>query len=113
MMAASRVRPYAITGGRTRPDHDLADPARVLVPRYDPARAASLLPEAMAIYERARQPISVADLTAHLPNIPATTLLVLLSDLITAGLVQVEGGAVERERDMLGRILEGLKELSP
>lgn len=115
MMRASRVRPYAVTGGRTRPDHDLAGNTRVTAPDHDAAKAADLSPEAQAIYEQTRQPISVADLAARLTAIPGTTLLVLLGDLITAGLVAFDpdDDEVTSERDMLGRILDGLRELSP
>lgn len=115
MMRASRVRPYAITGGRTRPDHDLTTHTRVTVPNHDPARAADLLPEAQAIYEQARErPITVADLAACLRAIPDTTFLVLLSDLITDGLIAIDpDDEVTSEQDMLGRILDGLRELSP
>ncbi|HEX9338664.1 MAG TPA: DUF742 domain-containing protein [Pseudonocardiaceae bacterium] len=110
-MRASRVRPYAITGGRTTPDHDLTMETRVVVPHHDRARVATLPPESQAIYEQARQPISVGELAALLTAVPVTTLLVLLSDLITEDLVRVEAGGVEP--DTLGRILTGLKELSP
>jgi hypothetical protein len=116
MMRASRVRPYAITGGRTRPDHDLTNHTRLTVPNHDPARAADLQPEAQAIYEQLhqRQPSTVADLAACLRAIPDTTLLVLLSDLITDGLVAIDpDDQVTSSKDMLGRILNGLRELSP
>ena len=115
MMRASRVRPYAITGGRTRPDHDLTTNTRLTAPDHDPANAADLGPEAQAVYAQVRErPITVADLAARLTTIPDTTLLVLLGDLITGGLVAFDpDDEVTSERDMLGRILNGLRELSP
>jgi hypothetical protein len=112
MMRASRVRPYAITGGRTRPDHDLAMDTRIVATQHDPARTATLQPESQAICDQAAHPISVANLAACLTAIPTTTLLVLLGDLIADGMLRVDDG-VPTQRDMLGRILDGLKELSP
>jgi hypothetical protein len=112
--SAGRVRPYAITGGRTRPDHPLTTATVVVVENYDPARSVDLPPESHAIYERAVRPVAVSDLLAGLPAVPPTTVLVLLGDLIDAGLVRIEGDPADpTERDMLGRILAGLKELSP
>ena len=112
-MRASRVRPYAITGGRVRPAHELTMHTRVTVAHYDPASAVDLQPESQAIYEHAVKPVTVADLAASLPTIPVPTLLVLLSDLIAEGMVTIHGDEGTTEQDMLGRILEGLRELSP
>jgi hypothetical protein len=86
---------------------------RVTVPHYDPNRAVDLLPECQAIYEHAVKPVTVADLAATVPTIPVPTLLVLLSDLVADGMVAIHGAEVATEQDMLGRILEGLRELSP
>jgi hypothetical protein len=108
-----RVRTYAITGGRTRPDHPLSADTVVSVPAYDPAVSAGLLPEERALYERAREPISVADLTAGLTILP-TVIQILLGDLVTADRMVVHSAgaaAVHYDRDVLGRILDGLKEL--
>ena len=111
---AGRVRPYAVTGGRTRPDHPLTMATVVVVVDYDPACSADLLPESQTIYELAVHPVPVGDLLAGLPAVPSTTVLVLLGDLIANGLIRIESDpGVPTERDMLGRILAGLKELSP
>jgi hypothetical protein len=107
-----RVRPYTITGGRTRPDQPLPMDTLVSVPTYDPAFSATLMPESQALYERARESVSIDDLAAGL-TIRPSTILVLLGDLITADRVAVRpaGAAEPYDKDMLGRILDGLKEL--
>lgn len=113
MMRAGRVRAYVVTGGRTRPGHDLLANTRVVATRYDPAHAVDLMPEQQAIYSHTIKMITVGDLVANLPDVPETTLKVLLSDLITLDLIHIADNDTTTDQDMLGRILDGLKELSP
>jgi hypothetical protein len=47
------VRPYVLTGGRTRTKHNLYVHTLVVVDRYDAAAALKLSPEARRLYERA------------------------------------------------------------
>ncbi|GAA1286374.1 DUF742 domain-containing protein [Saccharothrix xinjiangensis] len=109
-MRSTRVRAYAITRGRTRPRHLLLVETLVSVPNYDPQAAARMMPESRALYERARQRTSVAELSAHL-DIPLAVIRVLLSDLIAQDLVYVHPTGHEYRYDLplLERILNGLK----
>jgi Protein of unknown function (DUF742) len=111
-MRSMRVRPYAITGGRTRPRHHLLVETLISVPHYDAQFSASLLPESQALYERARETISIAELSAH-PTIPLGVIRVLLSDLAAEEMVFVHptGYSYQYDRSILGRILDGLKKL--
>jgi hypothetical protein len=107
----SIVRPYALTGGRTRPEH--AYPLEALVvtslagERYDRNRS----PEAMAICELCTHSRSVAEIAANL-RIPFGVTRVLVGDLADAGLVLVHGQSEDTPNaDLLERVLSGLYKL--
>ncbi|WDZ84974.1 DUF742 domain-containing protein [Micromonospora cathayae] len=84
------VRPYTVTGGRVAPttgDFDLV--AFVLAnPGADPAGHPHLHPEHRQLVELAGEPVSVAELAAHL-NLALGVVRVLLGDLLAGGLVSV------------------------
>lgn len=84
------VRPYAVTGGRVVPaggDFDLV--AFVLASREtNPDDHPHLHPEHRHLVELATEPVSVAELAAHL-NLAVGVVRVLLGDLLTGGLVTV------------------------
>lgn len=109
---SQRIRPYALTGGRTRARDDLRMEAIVSVPRYDPALSESLMPESRALYERARGQLSIAELSALL-TIPLGVVRVLISDLAAQGVVRVHPTvqSVDHDHTVLERILSGLREL--
>lgn len=112
---SSRVRPYALTGGRTRGRRELHVETLISVPDPDPEYAAALLPESREVYEQAHRPISLAELSAHL-DVPLGVVRVLVSDLASEGAVFVHptgGGQVYRhDPDVLERVLDGLNRLS-
>jgi hypothetical protein len=102
----SIVRPYALTGGRTRPEH--AYPLEALVvtslagERFDRGRS----PEAQAICELCSHSRSVAEIAAHL-HIPFGVTRVLVG-----GLVLVHGQSDDTPNaDLLERVLSGLYKL--
>ncbi|CAO5228603.1 DUF742 domain-containing protein [Frankia sp. AgKG'84/4] len=107
-----RVRPYALTGGRTRARHHLLVETLISVPRYDPELSESLMPESKALYERARAPLSIAELSALL-SIPLGVVRVLISDLAAQGAVFIHptAHAYSHDQNVLERILHGLLEL--
>lgn len=109
---SKRIRPYALTGGRTRPRHELLVEALVSVPRYDPSLPDSLMPESRALYERARTRVSIAELSVAL-SIPLGVVRVLVSDLAAQGAIFIHptAHAYHHDREMLGRILDGLQRL--
>jgi hypothetical protein len=84
---ASTVRPYTVTGGRTR--HALeALPFEALIQAVDATRP-GLSPEKRRIMEMtAGQYLSVAELSAHL-RLPIGVVRVLVGDLSEANLVRV------------------------
>ncbi|NAZ84347.1 DUF742 domain-containing protein [Kineococcus sp. R8] len=83
------VRPYTLTGGRTRPSSD-ALPFEALVEAVaEPV--VSMTPERRRILELARdQYVSIAELSAHL-HLPLGVVRVVVGDLVEVGDVRVHG----------------------
>lgn len=107
------VRPYVLTGGRTRGRRQLLVHTRVSGGRYDSAFAARLLPEARALYDRAhRVSESVAELSAHC-GISLGVTRVLLSDLAAGGRVEIgPEAAAPYDPRLLERVIDGLRQLA-
>lgn len=108
------VRPYALTGGRTRTKHDLYVHTLVSVERYDPAAAARLSPEARRLYDRASAGTqSVAELSAYC-GVSLGVARVLLEELAAADHVQIheETYASPYDRQLLQRVIDGLREFA-
>ncbi|HEX6074796.1 MAG TPA: DUF742 domain-containing protein [Micromonosporaceae bacterium] len=108
-----RVRPYVLTGGRTRVRVPLLVETRVSVPDYDPRISATLLPESQAVYEYASRGMSVAELSAC-AGIPLGVTRVLLSDLAARDevLIHPTGYVYQHNLQFLERIRDGLRALS-
>ncbi|UNZ17165.1 DUF742 domain-containing protein [Streptomyces sp. 891-h] len=110
------VRPYAMTGGRTRPRYQLAIEALV----HTTAEAAQLqgqLPEHQRICRLCYEIKSVAEISALL-TIPLGVARILVADLAEAGLVAIhQPGGDETTADgqpdvtLLERVLSGLRKL--
>lgn len=111
-MRSKRIRPYALTGGRTKPRYDLLVETLVSVPRYDPSLSDSLMPESRMLYERARTRVSIAELSVSL-SLPLGVVRVLVSDLAAQGAIYIHptAYAYQHDRNVLERILDGLKRL--
>ncbi|WP_406282359.1 DUF742 domain-containing protein [Embleya sp. NBC_00896] len=106
------VRPYAMTGGRTRPRYQLALEALVTTtPQV--ANPPGLLPEHQRICALCREVKSVAEISALL-TIPLGVARVLVADLAEAGLVVIhQPGNDQGQPDvtLLERVLSGLRKL--
>jgi hypothetical protein len=111
-MRSRRIRPYALTGGRTKTRHHLLVETLISVPHYDPMLSDSLMPESKSLYERARKRISVAELSVLL-DLPLGVIRVLISDLAAQGAVFIHptASAYQNDPNVLERILDGLKRL--
>lgn len=111
-MRSKRIRPYALTGGRTRPRQELLVEALVSVPRYDPSLPESLMPESRMLYEHARSRVSIAELSVAI-SVPLGVVRVLVSDLAAQGAIFIHptAHAYQHDAEMLGRILDGLQRL--
>ena len=109
---SSLVRPYSLTGGRTRPTRtDLAPNTLVVaVPSVDPTE---LDPELETILSLCVRPMSVAEVSARSGFAPGV-LRVLLSDLADQGRVMVHSSGQEGHRpdaDTLRSVLARIKEM--
>ncbi|WP_188307359.1 DUF742 domain-containing protein [Streptomyces sp. CBMA123] len=109
------IRPFAMTGGRTRPRYELALEALVSAD-VDPQRLATLLPEHQRICTLCREVKSVAEVSALL-SLPLGVARILVADLAEAGLVAIHqpasGGESGNQPDvtLLERVLSGLRKL--
>lgn len=121
---AARVRPYAITGGRTRFGHVLLVETLVSALNRPADPAARTLPELEAICGLCRGHMrSIAEIAALL-RMPLGVVRVLVSDLADQGRIRVHGAhspasaegdegsaAAEANRELLERVLGGLRKL--
>ncbi|MFE9723279.1 DUF742 domain-containing protein [Streptomyces sp. NPDC005794] len=109
------VRPYAMTGGRTRPRYQLAIEALVST-TADPSRLQGQLPEHQRICRLCIEIKSVAEVSALL-SIPLGVTRILVADLAEAGLVAIhqpggdETAGGQPDVTLLERVLSGLRKL--
>jgi hypothetical protein len=116
----ARVRPYSLTGGRTRFGHVLLVETFVAaleapeehreLSNGSPTR---VMPEMRAIVELCRRMRTVAEIAALL-TMPLGVVRVLLSDLADQGKIRVYGtghGPGQPDRALLERVLSGLRRL--
>ena len=105
------VRPYAITGGRTRSRcAHLAMEAIVVCSAQGTARSRLVL-ERRRIAELAATPVSVAEISAHL-QVPLGVARVLVGDMADEGLVQLHEPRTGRpDILLLERVLNGIRAL--
>jgi hypothetical protein len=107
------VRPYALTGGRTRPSGETFDLVSMVVAiRGSRAEPHGLEPEHLVVLRRCRLPISVADLAADL-DLPLGVVRILIADLRERGLVAVHQPVPARLADpqLLREVADGLRRL--
>lgn len=111
----SLVRPYAMTGGRTRPRYQLAIEALVST-TAEQTRLRGQLPEHQRICILCREIKSVAEISALL-SIPLGVARILVADLAEAGLVAIhqpgggEASGGQPDVTLLERVLSGLRKL--
>lgn len=114
MSDASIVRPYARTGGRTRPSgQDLPLEATVATTVAGHAAAVELAHESKLIVDQCRTPTTVLDLAARL-RVPLGVARVLVADLAEAGHVAVHHHGSDPHRpdmQLLERVLDGIRSL--
>ncbi|MEU4352106.1 DUF742 domain-containing protein [Streptomyces sp. NPDC023838] len=115
----ARVRPYSLTGGRTRFGHVLLVEtfvAAIEAPEERKALGGSplrMMPEMRAIVEICRAMRTVAEISALL-RMPLGVVRVLLSDLADQGRIRVYGtghGPGRPDRALLERVMSGLRRL--
>ncbi len=111
-----RVRPYALTGGRTRPGTDLAveSIARSTVAGLGALSRLTLEPKNIVML--CTVPQAIAEISAHL-DLPLGVVRVLVADLIEDGFVEVTSpmpsasNPTRPDLKLLERVLDGLQSL--
>ncbi|MDI2128226.1 DUF742 domain-containing protein [Yinghuangia seranimata] len=116
---SARVRPYALTQGRTAPGHILFVETLVTTLDCEQGEESALdagrrdMPEVRAIIVLCRGVRSVAEVSALL-NLPLGVVRVLISDLAAQGRIsvyQTAGDTGRPDRALLERLLGGLRRL--
>jgi hypothetical protein len=110
---SSLVRPYAVTGGRTKPRYQLQIEAMVAASHYEAHDLSVLSPECQAILGFCRDWRSVAEISAVL-RMPLGVARVLIADMAMEGLVrvhQIDHAHGRPDLNLLERVLSGLRKL--
>jgi hypothetical protein len=111
--AGPLVRPYAVTGGRTRSETLGLDLITLVVSMRSPAEAAAMDPEYARILCLCQNPTSVAEAAARV-DLPLPVVKVLLSDLIEQNHVLFRTAAPVTEKPnkhVLQAVLNGIRKL--
>ena len=84
------VRPYALTGGRTRARGEVVDLLAVVASAVDGRSLDRMLlePEHIQVLQLCRHPVPVADLASDL-DLPLGVVRILLSDMRERGLITI------------------------
>ena len=107
------VRPYALTGGRTRPTGESFDLLALVVSNDSNSFDDLLLePEYLEVMRQCREPKPVADLASDL-DLPLGVVRILLSDMRERGLVTIRPPARNRLTDpqVLKDVADALRRL--
>lgn len=105
----SLVRPFIITGGRTR-HHRVNLRVETLVVRSEVEPDHELKFEHAAIVKACEQPMSVAEIAARI-GVPLGVAQILVGDLADAGLVRVQVAAPTATPALLSRMIDAVRAL--
>jgi hypothetical protein len=111
--AGPLVRPYAMTRGRTRPANRDLDMITLVVAAKDEIDTVALDTDYVTILQMCRQPMSIAELAAHM-DVPIVVVKVLLSDLVERGEVIARTPARNvkaPDLNLLQAVLDGVRRL--
>ncbi|PZG79071.1 DUF742 domain-containing protein [Streptomyces sp. NTH33] len=104
-------RLYVVAGADEDGARAALDLVTLIVARADPPPSAT--PEQAALLRLCTAPLSVAELSAYL-NLPFSAMTVLITELLTAELVQARAPIVRRavpDRSLLEAVMHGLQRL--
>jgi Protein of unknown function (DUF742) len=106
------VRPYAVTGGRTRADHHVDLQVITLVMALHPMDQISrhdLDLEHLQILSRSQRPISIAEISSGL-QLPLSVVKILAGDLIERRLL-IFRSAITPDIQVLQAVINGIRRL--
>ncbi|MFC5954081.1 DUF742 domain-containing protein [Streptomyces pratens] len=109
------VRPFTLTGGRTRPSRaDFTLITTVTTVEPQPVEAARPQPEHTRILRLCAEPLAVAELAARL-DLPMSVVVIMLCDLLEAGRIIVRPPhhvtLTTPDLDLLQKVRDGLGRL--
>lgn len=111
---SSLVRPYARTGGRTRPDHNLSLEALISTTEQGSHHQGVRTEEHRAICDFCLRPRTLADIMSEL-RLPLGVVKVIVADMAYAGLVRINQPGLtmgdRSSREFMERLLQGLRNL--
>jgi hypothetical protein len=112
--AGRLVRPFTLTGGRTRPSRaDFTLITTVTAVNPQPTHGTRPQPEHQRILRRCAEPVAVAELAALL-DLPVSVIVIMLCDLLEAGRITIRPPhPVSRtpDVDLLQKVRDGLGRL--
>jgi len=103
------VRPFMLTGGRTRPLHDGLR-IETLLHAAPAALSAPLRFESRRIVELCQAPMSIADLAVAL-RVPLGVVRVIVADLVTENYLRIEEQLSELPIELIERIRDRVRAL--
>jgi hypothetical protein len=103
------VRPFMLTGGRTRPLHDGLR-IETLLHAAPAALSAPLRFESRRIVELCQAPMSMADLSVAM-RVPLGVIKVIVADLVTEGYLRIEEQLGELPIELIERIRDRVRAL--
>ena len=103
------VRPFMLTGGRTRPLHDGLR-IETLLHAAPAALSAPLRFESRRIVELCQAPMSIADLAVAL-RVPLGVVRVIVADLVTESYLRIEEQLSELPIELIERIRDRVRAL--
>lgn len=113
-LSGLRVRPYLVTGGRTRSVVELPLESIVRVTPEGQKAVGGLQLERRQIVELCHQPLSIAEVSAHL-RLHLQVAKVLVGDLVHSGHIATHTATAEADErpdlQLLERVLDGLQSL--
>jgi len=113
--AGRHVRPYAITGGRTRhSQHHFTLITLVVALEPDEVEHYSLQPESTHILRLCRdRAVAVAEIAGRL-DLPVSVVKILCGDLLNASLILVQAPPGKDEQpsvELIERVMDGIRQL--
>jgi Protein of unknown function (DUF742) len=106
------VRPYALTGGQTRPSGQRVDLLDMVRAVHNASQSLALSPEQSDVLDRCRIPVPLVELAADL-DLPTGVIRILVSDLRDRGLVTIHRSQPAGLSDLkiLQEVVDGLRRL--
>jgi DNA-binding transcriptional ArsR family regulator len=107
------VRPYALTGGRTKPPGETIGMLALVQAISSPLTEAMFLePEQLAVLRLCRRPVTVADLASDI-DLPLGVVRILLSDLRERGLITIRQPSARpvNDKQLLKDVADALRRL--